>query len=329
MASPVPAAAPSSNEVKVKKPAKSQTTTTATTVSTTNTTRNRSQQLSSQAAQKVKRCPYISTSQLYCSREWEDDDFQCDYEFTKEEANELHAEAPNLEIPKWTEHEICVSYCNEGTEDLRDDVFLKRHAKLEIDEKRRKKWDVQQIREQRRIEKLKRRHCKDELQNSAEQQTLQSFYPSPDAIQTICYVNEIPVLAFGEIIPKLQANEFNLPWLNNCTSSVANGEYCTVTILNQAGVPVTSTQAQHQVQNSSFVFLKKRRRQQSASHTAGTRSRNLSASAKSSANNTQTTTSTSVAILNNSNTENSNAATPSLNPNSSNNPSNAESTNKA
>ena len=102
-----------------------------------------------QAHAHVKRCTYMSSTQLYCTREWEDDDnHPNDYEFTKEEANELHADAPNLEIPKWTEHEVTPLYCIEGTEDLSDDIFHKRHAILELDERWRKKCDEQQVREQ-------------------------------------------------------------------------------------------------------------------------------------------------------------------------------------
>ena len=149
---------------------------------------------------------------------------------------------------------------------------------MELDERRCKKWDVQQIREQRRIEKLKRRHCKDELrQSSSDQQSLQSFYPQPEAVQTICYVNELPVQAFGEIVPKLAAADFRLPWLADVASSQKWGEsLChsnTVAILSQATITATansnsnSSTQQQQMQNSSFVFLKKRKRQQSSSHT--------------------------------------------------------------
>ena len=38
---------------------------------------------------------------------------------------------------------------------LNDDVFLERHKKGEVDEKRRKRWDIQRIRELRNNERLK------------------------------------------------------------------------------------------------------------------------------------------------------------------------------
>uniref|UniRef100_A0A0A1WKM6 Protein male-specific lethal-1 n=1 Tax=Zeugodacus cucurbitae TaxID=28588 RepID=A0A0A1WKM6_ZEUCU len=218
---------------------------------------------------KSRRCAYISTDQMYCTRAWEDEEIVADgYEFMKEEVEALQADAPMLEIPKWTEHELTVSYCIEGTENLSDEAFLKRHEKLELAEKRRKKWDVQQIREQRRIEKLKRRHCKDEIQIPPDQQPLLSFYPQPDAIQTICFTNDLPVQAFGELVPKLSAlYDFDLPWLDALNSvrtpgSAATGSIVTL-VQSQAGASVSTAQGQQQLLNSTFVFVKKRKRQQS------------------------------------------------------------------
>jgi male-specific lethal 1 len=42
-------------------------------------------------------------------------------------------------------------------ENTDDAAFLQRHQKLELDEKRRKRWDLQRIREQRQMEKLRER----------------------------------------------------------------------------------------------------------------------------------------------------------------------------
>ncbi|CAD7000310.1 uncharacterized protein LOC101458404 [Ceratitis capitata] len=221
---------------------------------------------------KPRRCAYISTPQMYCTRAWEDEEVVADgYEFMKEEAEALHADAPMLEIPKWTEHELAVSYCIEGTENLSDETFLKRHEKLELAEKRRKKWDVQQIREQRRIEKLKRRHCKDEIQVPPEQQPLLSFYPQPDTIQTICFTSDLPVQAFGELVPKLNVlNEFDLPWLDtlSITARLPGSSTTGSVVLAQNTVNTSSAQGQQQLMNSTFVFVKKRKRQQSGTTAA-------------------------------------------------------------
>ncbi|XP_075153875.1 male-specific lethal 1 [Haematobia irritans] len=220
---------------------------------------------------KVRKCTYISTPQLYSTREWEDEPFNCDYDFEVLKSEMKLAKMEKLEIPKWTEHELTPSYCIEGTEDLSDDTFSKRHAKLEVDEKRRKKWDVQQIREQRRIERLKRRHCKDEMQNSHESTSLNSFYPTTESIQTICYVQDLPVQAFGEMIPKISATcgdrkDFLLPWLDKAQihNIADNNKKPTVATLDSLGEVMTSSQTQNQMLNSSFVLLKKRKRQQSS-----------------------------------------------------------------
>ena len=39
-----------------------------------------------------------------------------------------------------------------------DDAYLRRHGKPEAEEKRRKRWDMQRIREQRNTERLKARY---------------------------------------------------------------------------------------------------------------------------------------------------------------------------
>ena len=58
-------------------------------------------------------------------------------------------------VPKWRLNPITNYYSLEGTENLEDEIFIKRHQKPEIDEKRRKRWDMQRLREQRMYEKLK------------------------------------------------------------------------------------------------------------------------------------------------------------------------------
>jgi male-specific lethal 1 len=45
----------------------------------------------------------------------------------------------------------------EGTENIEDETMLRRHQKFELDEKKRKRWDIQRMREQRHLEKLRAR----------------------------------------------------------------------------------------------------------------------------------------------------------------------------
>ena len=52
---------------------------------------------------------------------------------------------------------------------LDDQVFLKRHSKSEIDERRRKRWDSQRLREESHLEKLKRKQEEREMQKKKKQ----------------------------------------------------------------------------------------------------------------------------------------------------------------
>ncbi|XP_033761371.1 male-specific lethal 1 homolog [Pecten maximus] len=119
-----------------------------------------------------------------------------------------------VELPQWQNRTYTNLWVLEGTENLEDEVFLKRHQKPEIEEKRRKRWDLQRIREQKIYEKLKEKErgevCnKDEGQQS---NSLESFYPSLDTITHIEVTNKIPVMVFGHPVPSLDKTEFSLPW---------------------------------------------------------------------------------------------------------------------
>lgn len=154
--------------------------------------------------------PIISTNELYVTREWKAEEI--DEEIKQVKKNLL------LETPTWVVKECTGCYTIENTEDLSDETFAKRHQKFEIDERRRKKWDVQRIREQRTIERLKRRHYKKEIAEENEEKTRKeniftSFFPPATSIKYILVTEEIPVQAFGESIPRLPpAPEFSLPW---------------------------------------------------------------------------------------------------------------------
>lgn len=154
--------------------------------------------------------PVISTNELYVTREWKAEEI--DEEIKQVKKNLL------LETPTWVIKECTGLYTIEHTEDLSDETFAKRHQKFEVDERRRKKWDVQRIREQRTIERLKRRHYKKEIaeeneEKSRKENIFTSFFPPASSIKYILVTEEIPVQAFGECIPRLPPSlEFSLPW---------------------------------------------------------------------------------------------------------------------
>jgi hypothetical protein len=60
----------------------------------------------------------------------------------------------NIEVPSWRikTFEPSREFIQENID---DEAYNKRHMKLEIDERRRKKWDMQRLREQKHTEKLK------------------------------------------------------------------------------------------------------------------------------------------------------------------------------
>ncbi|XP_018011872.1 uncharacterized protein LOC108669096 [Hyalella azteca] len=90
-----------------------------------------------------------------------------------------------VEIPRWKVSVLTPLYVMEGTENLEDEIFSKRHHKLEQDEKRRKRWDLQRLREQRQYEKLRERY---EVRNSAVPST--SADPeSSCATGTLCHLH--------------------------------------------------------------------------------------------------------------------------------------------
>ncbi|RZF35751.1 hypothetical protein LSTR_LSTR012049 [Laodelphax striatellus] len=130
-----------------------------------------------------------------------------------------------LEVPCWRQRLFSSCYTMEGTENLSEDVFHKRHARLEIDERRRKRWDVQRIREQRQLEKLRQRERRNNAGEDSEE--LYSLWPTSDDVGAVDISPMLPVAAFGYNIPKFPDSkpiEFSLPWigsektLNNTTS---------------------------------------------------------------------------------------------------------------
>ncbi|XP_037547185.1 male-specific lethal 1 homolog isoform X2 [Nematolebias whitei] len=117
-------------------------------------------------------------------------------------------------IPSWREN--CIEPLDEDSfcEPLDDGVFLKRHAKLELDEKRRKRWDIQRIREQRMFQRLQQRMNRKKVVQESEPE-LSSFYPDTEDVEAIVITPFLPVVAFGRPLPKLTQHNFDLPWLDD------------------------------------------------------------------------------------------------------------------
>lgn len=172
---------------------------------------------------------FLMTSTPYLINDWK----ICDLE---DEEIQKGFDDIQLEVPRWVEVDLpsehLPSELNEmemsfPSEDVSDEAFLKRHLKYEVDERRRKKWDQQRIREQKNIERLRKRHLKEENAETASvssktPKTMKSFFPDVETIKFIQISDDLPISVFGEQIPKLQSKDFSLPWLSDNDNDNSN-----------------------------------------------------------------------------------------------------------
>ncbi|ELT91179.1 hypothetical protein CAPTEDRAFT_225937 [Capitella teleta] len=114
-----------------------------------------------------------------------------------------------VEVPSWRVVLIPRGYQMEGTENLDDEIYLRRHQKPENEERRRKRWDMQRLREERMKEKLQGRQ--EEESNDVDSMQF-SFLPSPEKALYIEVQDTVPVVAFGYPVPQMKPAEFDLNW---------------------------------------------------------------------------------------------------------------------
>lgn len=105
----------------------------------------------------------------------------------------------------------------EGSEDA---VYLKRHDKPEQLEKKTKKWDIQRLREQQRVEKLRARYDQSVSKNKKQQPD--TLLPSPEDADRILISGDgkLPVSVFGESVPNFIQSNFVLPWIGKRQSKL-------------------------------------------------------------------------------------------------------------
>ncbi|XP_066554881.1 male-specific lethal 1-like 1 isoform X2 [Amia ocellicauda] len=160
------------------------------------------------ATAEMEELPYMATTEMYLCR-WH-----------QPPPSPLRETSPKKEeivaIPSWRENTmepLKDAMASDIPENLDDGVFLKRHAKLELDEKRRKRWDIQRIREQRMFQRLQQRMYKKKGIQESEPE-VSSFYPDADDVESLMITPFLPVVAFGRPLPKLTQQNFELPWLD-------------------------------------------------------------------------------------------------------------------
>ncbi|CAL1535835.1 unnamed protein product [Lymnaea stagnalis] len=120
-------------------------------------------------------------------------------------------EQSEVETPSWRLKPMTNMYQLEGTENITDEAYNKRHQKFEMEEKRRKRWDLQRLRELRLLEKLQRQR-EDEIRASQDEADVETFLPSVHDLKHIEITESIPVMAFGQPVPYVSPAEFEIPW---------------------------------------------------------------------------------------------------------------------
>ncbi|XP_026761006.1 uncharacterized protein LOC113519945 isoform X2 [Galleria mellonella] len=123
-----------------------------------------------------------------------------------------------VEVPRWREKPYTSCYTLEGTENLDDKVFEKRHQKLEAEERRQLRWHMRRIREQKHVERLRQRQrdswCSGGASPAHQQPSVFTVWPQPQRdVRFIEITDTLPVMAFGEAIPALPESDFMLPWV--------------------------------------------------------------------------------------------------------------------
>jgi len=83
---------------------------------------------------------------------------------------------------------------------------------MEKEEKQRKRWDMQRMRQEQQLQKLRARQEKQHAAQTKKEETT-SLLPSLEAATHICVEEKIPVAAFGRPIPSLPHSTFCLPWV--------------------------------------------------------------------------------------------------------------------
>ncbi|XP_030846434.1 male-specific lethal 1-like 1 [Strongylocentrotus purpuratus] len=116
-------------------------------------------------------------------------------------------------VPSWRVVTIpAPSTSSDAPEECSDAVFEQRHGKLEQDERKRKRWDIQRIRELREHERLVNKQKQREY--AQWEHILTTFYPVENDAEFIEMNDTIPVITFGVQVPTVKPNEFELPWFD-------------------------------------------------------------------------------------------------------------------
>nr|XP_034839450.1 uncharacterized protein LOC117995572 [Maniola hyperantus] len=140
--------------------------------------------------------------------------FGLDPDLKLEDLDPFYCQASTVEVPRWREKVYTSSYTLEGTENLDDKVFEKRHQKLEAEERRQLRWHMRRVREQRHVEKLRQRQRDSWCSSPVNPPAVYTVWPRPQQEARFIEITpELPVNSFGEPLPQMPESDFMLPWV--------------------------------------------------------------------------------------------------------------------
>ena len=105
-------------------------------------------------------------------------------------------------------------------EDTSDEAYKKLHDKLEREEKKMKRRDLERQRNEELKIKAKNRNQKKKGKKTRPKEPSLSLLPKPEEATHIQVEEYLPVTAFGLSVPDLSRSQFSLPWLKSTQPSL-------------------------------------------------------------------------------------------------------------
>ena len=142
-------------------------------------------------------------------------------DFLEIEAKDIKQILSQAEVPAWRTVAIPTCYSMEGTENIEDETVLKRHSKPESDEKRRKRWDLQRMRQQKQVERLRARYDSTDLVTNSI-----NHIPQKNMTKKVTHTTENVLDGISSVNSPSMALNPNFQNMNNYASVVTSTKEC-------------------------------------------------------------------------------------------------------
>lgn len=188
--------------------------------------------MTSQMCEDISYDTHMRTEMLYLHGDARD--------FSKKTINPVgNKDQEHVQVPTWQINEIAAATvrqssskslktsgavsCLESVEITDDEAFAKRHMKQELEEKRRKRWDLQHMRAMQAYQSLeKKSRDREEARLKGKKvgskddaaKCMESFLPPPEDVMAVEVSDTVPVVAFGYPVPLFHNREFEVPWFS-------------------------------------------------------------------------------------------------------------------